>query len=252
MRWSESFTVNSHDIDAAGNIKIGALMRFMQETAYLNMAGMKPSAEELRKEGRAFLLARITVSVYGDVSHRDVLRVETWSSEKKGVSYERCFSVYRGEEKICEAQSVWMLFDFVKRKILRVSDGDYDYGHDQSLELELPRRLSVPDEDGKNENFILEGCYTASFSDVDENGHMNNTVYADLLSGYVPEIRQKCVNGRGHGCGKKIVSLYINYSNECRLDEEIKIYRAGGDGEWYFRTVRPDGKVNIEAKILTE
>ena len=74
---------------------------------------------------------------------------------------------------------------------------------------------------------------------------MNNTVYADLLSGYIPEVK----SGEG-----RIVSFYINYSNECRLDEEMKIYRACGsaEGEWYFRTIRSDGKVNVEAKILTE
>lgn len=239
MKWTESFTVCSHDIDASGNIKVAALMRYMQEAAFLNMAGMGPSADELRDQGRVFLLARVTLSVYGNAAHRDVIRVETWPSAKKGVNYERCFAIFCGERKICEAESVWTLFDFKNRRILRVTDGDYDYGHDEGLGLDLPRRLILPE----SAELILEGCHTVSYADIDANGHMNNTVYADLLSGFVPEIK----NG-----GASAASFYINYSNECRLDDEMKIYRAGGDGEWYFRTIRSDGKVNIEAKILTE
>ncbi len=239
MKYSSAFTVASHDLDSRGNIRISALMRFMQEAAYLNMKNGSPTAEELRSDGRVFLLSRMTVSIYGKFSHRDELTVYTWPSAESGVSYERCFSVYRDGMLMAEAESVWILFDFKNRKIMRTGEVELNYGGDDGIGLDLPRRLKYPEE----AELLLEGCHTASYADTDKNGHINNTVYADILCGFVPEIKS--------GDGSP-VSFYINYSNECLLDDEIKIYRAGDIGEWYFRTVRGDGKTNIEAKILTE
>lgn len=239
MKWTESYRICSHDIDAAGNVKVAALMRFMQETAYCHMAGMKPSAEELRDLGKVFLLARITVSIYGTLAHGDTVSVTTWATESRGVSFGRCFSISRGDELISEAQSVWTFFDFISRRILRVGDTELNYGTDEELGLDLPRRLSFPED----EELILEGCHTVEYYDVDENRHMNNTVYADLLCGHVPEIK----NGTA-----RAVSVYINYSAECPEGDEMRIYRSGSNGEWYFKTRRSDGKVNVEAKIITE
>lgn len=239
MKWTESYRINSHDLDAAGNIRVAALMRYMQETAYCHMAGMKPSAEELRAEGRVFLLARAAVSVYDNVSHGDTIEVTTWATESKGVAFGRCFSIRANETLISEAETVWTFYDFEARKILRVGDVTLYYGTDEELGLDLPRRLSYPDPD----SLVLQGCHTVIYADVDENRHMNNTVYPDVLSGFVPEIK----DGTG-----RVVSMYINYSAECREDDEMRIYRSGGDGEWYFKTLRSDGRVNVEAKIITE
>lgn len=240
MKWKESFRICSHDVDAFGNIKPGALMRYMQETAYLHMAGIHPSANELRQQGKAFLLARASLSIYGNLAHRDEIDVETWESERKGVGFGRCFSVSCGGITVAEMSSVWTLYNFAEHKIIRVSEADdIVYGSDEELTLDLPRRLSYPDTD----NLVLIGTHTASFSDTDKNMHINNTVYADIISDFVPEIRAGSA---------RIVSFYINYANECRMDDEIRIYRMGETNEWYFRTLRSDGKVNVEVKIITE
>lgn len=240
MKWKESFRICSNDVDAFGNIKPGAIMRYMQETAYLHMEGIHPSANELRTQGKAFLLARASLSIYGNLSHRDEIDVETWESERKGVGFGRCFSVSCGGVTVAEMASVWTLYNFAERKIIRVSDADnIVYGSDEELALDLPRRLIYPDAD----ELVLIGTHTASFSDTDKNKHINNTVYADILSDFVPEIRTG---------DARIVSFYINYANECRMDDEIRIYRTGETNEWYFRTLRSDGRINVEVKIITE
>ena len=240
MKWKETFRICSHDIDAAGNIQVGALMRYMQETAYLHMAGIHPSAEELRAEGKVFLLARASLSIYQNLVHRDEIIIETWESERKGVGFGRCFSISRGGAIVAEMSSVWTFFNFRDRRILRTTDAeDIIYGYDEDLALDLPRRLTYPEDT----ELALIGTHTVEFADADENRHVNNTVYADILSGFVPEIKDTSA---------RIVSFYINYANECPLDDEMRIYRTGETGEWFFRTLRSDGKTNVEVKIITE
>jgi acyl-ACP thioesterase len=87
----------------------------------------------------------------------------------------------------------------------------------------------------------LVGEYTVTYRDTDVNGHMNNTNYADILCGCIPNMKQL-----------RVKSIGINYSSEAVLNEELKIYMSKIDGKFYFRTIRSDGKTNIEAEIITE
>ena len=239
MKWTEEYRICSHDTDMTGCVRAAAYMRFMQETAYRHMAAAGPSAETLREAGRAFLLCRITLSVYKSLRQGDIIEDVTWANESAGVNFGRSFNVYHNNMLAAEAQSVWMLYDFINGHILRAQEVQLNYGTDEVLELELPRRLSLPD----GVEPTLEGVRTAEYADIDENRHVNNTVYADLLCGRTPEI----ASGDAH-----ISSLYINFCNQWRCDEEIRIYRAQSDGIYYFKTLRPDGRVNIEAKIIAE
>ena len=81
------------------------------------------------------------------------------------------------------------------------------------------------------------GGYGVHYGDVDQNRHMNNTKYPDMYSNFLPL------------AGKMIRSITINYSNEAKIGEKLRVQRAEENGYYYFRTVRSDGQVNSEAQI---
>ena len=51
MKWSEEYRINSHDTDENRIVSASALMRYMQDTANLHMAAMKPSYDDLFDAG---------------------------------------------------------------------------------------------------------------------------------------------------------------------------------------------------------
>ena len=67
--------------------------------------------------------------------------------------------------------------------------------------------------------------------------HMNNTKYPDMYSNFLPLNK------------KMITKLAINYVNEAKLGEKLRVLRANCDNIYYFKTVRADGKVNSVAEI---
>ncbi len=239
MGWKETYRVMSHDVNMMGTFRAAAMMRYMQETAYRHMNGTGPAEGVLRRDGRAFLLSRIALNVKGTIRHGDDFELETWAEESSGISFGRTF-LLRSEkgELIAEARSVWILYDFGARRIMRCSELEHSYGAEPPHDMELPRRLTLPQE----LEFEPVGDHRVRYADVDVNGHMNNTVYADVLCGEIPEI----CSGEA-----RVSSLYINYSNECKLGGTISICRGGGAGDWYFRTYRDDGKHNVDARITT-
>jgi hypothetical protein len=70
---------------------------------------------------------------------------------------------------------------------------------------------------------------------------MNNTVYADMLCGFLDL----------HGA--RVSRFSINYMNEAPYGDGLSVFGRAGDGDvHFFRTLRGDGKTNIEASVQLE
>lgn len=238
MKWTENYTVNAHDMDMNEVLSLTGVLRYMQDAANCQMEGEGPSYAKLLSQGRAFVVSRVALSIYGKVHSHDRIQVQSWACESSGVSFNRCYSVIRNGEIVAEATSVWALLDINTKKLVRVSDFRSDYSMDEMLELDAPSHFRLPSDVPMN----LVGERTVEYQDVDMNRHMNNTRYGDILCGYIPSME-----------GMRVIKLVINYCSEAPIGETLKVYMGRGDtGTYYFRTVRDGGKTNVEAEIMIE
>ena len=238
MKWTENYKVNAHDTDLNNIVSLTGLMRYMQDSANCQMEGEGPSYDELFERGLAFVLSRFRLSIYRPLHTHDNIEAATWACESTGVSFNRCYSVKKDGEIVAEASSIWALLDTKNHKLVRVSDFESSYSEDIPVELDMPKRFRLP----ASVPLTLVGERCVEYQDVDMNCHINNTVYGDLLCGYIPHLK-----------GQRVIQFEINYVSEAPLGETIKIYMGeGDDGTYYFRTVREGGKTNIEAEIMLE
>lgn len=237
MKFTEKYTVNCHDTDLFGHIKPTGLMRYMQDTVQHQMEKLGPSYDELMSRHRSFILSRIKINIHAPVLSHDVIESSTWATTKShGVSFSRCYEVEKDGVSVAEGSSIWALLDTDSGRFIRTSDFGEPYGADEPLDIELPRKLTPIGEVEK------VGEKTVFYSDVDQNVHMNNTVYADMLWNFVPDFKSK-----------RMTSIDILYVSEAPLGETIEIYRGKTENGYFFRTLRSsDGKVNVEAVIETE
>ncbi len=237
MRWIENYRVSTYDTDISGNMRASAVLRFLEETANLQMKSMGPSNEQLRADGKAFILSRLAVSIYKPLHAYDEIVGESWGCDSKGVSYYRCGRLLHEGNIAAEMVSVWALLDIESRRLCRVGEVPMGFDTDPMLELDLPHHIRIP----KDLPLSLMGERTVSYSDLDINQHMNNTVYADVLCDFVP-----------HMCDKRVIGLSLHFVNEAKLGETIKVYCGESDESLFFRTVKEDGSVGIEAEMLLE
>ena len=238
MKWTESFRISTHDTDPDGNVRISPLLRYMQDTANRQCLSAGPSNEELRQRGYAFIVSRMALRIYRPLNCYDEILVSSWPCESKGVYYLRCYDIRIGDETVAEASSIWALLDIGGRRVCRVgeiSDGYLGGGFDPPNGIEIPMRLKAPAE----QPVQPAGEYTVSYRDSDINSHMNNTVYADIMCGFLP------VGGRA------VSSFCISYQNEAPLGCKLDVFTADcGGGKYFVRTVRKDGMINAEAEIV--
>jgi len=210
----------------------------MHETANLQMLNCGPSNEELRANNKAFILSKVNISYYRSLYAFDVIKVQTWACESRGVSFYRCSRVWRGEELVAEMLAVFALVDTQTKKLCRVSDVAFGFDTEPDMiELDVPARFKIPPET----DLGLRGEFTVMYSDTDANMHMNNTNYLDVICNHLPDT-----------ANERIVSAVISYNNEAPLGSTVKVYRGKDDDTYYFRTVREDGLTNSEALIITD
>jgi len=238
MKWTESYKVSVNDIDLNHTVSPSKLLKFMQDTADAHMDAKKPSYMDLFENGYAYVLTRLSMSVYAPLFAEDKIEATSWTAESRGLLYNRCYSIRRNGDLIAEAIGVWALVEIATHRVTRVGEVEMDYGGDEPMpELDVPTRLRIP----SDVSLSLVGERMTVYADTDLNKHMNNTHYPDILCGYIPEIESR-----------RVVNMVISFVGEAPLGENIKIYMGKYDGTYYFRTKREDGSVNVEAEIIVE
>ena len=234
MKLKKKFIIDSHDVDFNGVARASSLIRYMQEAAEAHLRECGSSTDALRKSGRAFILSRFSVSFYESVGLYDEIEAQTWATESRGFSFGRCYRILRDNTVVAEATSVWALIDIESKHPLRVSSFETDLYPEDMLALDVPPRIICP----ASELMHLRGEHTVSYRELDSNVHMNNTYYSDMLCDTM-DMR-----------GKRILRMSINFITEARLHDTITIYTAEKKDDIFFKTVRPDGKTNIEAQLM--
>lgn len=236
-KYSYTTVINSHDTDAAGIVRTSCLLKYMQEAANYQTAYSHPSAHELREMGRHFVVTKLSLTVHTPLYAWDEITVSTWACPSKGATFNRCAQIERDGQVCATLTSAWALLDANTESIVRVNDVEFDFGCDEPIPQELPLKVRIPQEIPLR----LLGEHTVRYRDIDVNGHMNNTVYADILYGFL----KNCTEQR-------ITALSVNFLNEAPFASTFKVYGNDFSSICYFRTVLPDGSVGVEAEARIE
>lgn len=225
-----NLVVDPHDVDYNGIAKASSVMRYIQSAAEAQLTEGGMSYEELRARKRAFILSRIRLEIDRPLYEFRKLTAISYPSESRGYSFFRCYRLEAEGETVAKAISVWALVDTETRGLVRVNDFELGITPLPPIDMEIGR-IRLPD------TLHDVGGYGVHYGDVDRNMHMNNTKYPDMYSNFLPLF------------GKRIRAMTVNYRNEAKIGESLRVLRAESEGLYYFRTVRSDGTVNSEAEI---
>lgn len=215
-KFLQHFEVRSYECDVLRRLKLSYLMRFLQHTSTVQVDQTGLTHRELLDRGQLFLLSRAHVVFEGDMPRAgDALTVATWPGTPHGATFPRYFELWRRDDTSPLAQGVtlWALVDPRSKKILRPSA--FPPVLDTSgapLAVEIPR---TP--------FPLGGPVArrpVRYSDIDLNGHVNNTVYGDMLCDFAP----------AGLLGGEFASASFQYLSEALPGDVLDIFVEVGDG----------------------
>ena len=132
--------------------------------------------------------------------------------------------------------SIWVLVDFISRRMLRTTDvvnAQKKYPKFDTFQPIFDEKLEeIENIDCTNLLPIL--THKVGETDLDVNAHMNNTVYLKLIQKFID---------------KQISTFEIDYEKECRLDDELRIYKQEKDNFNYFVGKKQDDSISFKIRI---
>ena len=180
-----STDVPYYQCDLEGRIKLSYLLKIVERAAGEHLDFLGLPYERLYQEGIVFLLSRVAVRILDCPTGREHLRVETAPQSPKGAQFHRQIILCREDtgDRLAEIHTAWFLVDPHTRKVLRPGSFKHELATIPD-ELALPRlaagRLHPAGE------VLASDRFTVRYSHLDVNRHLNNTVYADLVTDLLP------------------------------------------------------------------
>jgi medium-chain acyl-[acyl-carrier-protein] hydrolase len=202
--YKKNYHIGLSDVDFTKYLKLSTLFNYFQDVASEAVDNLGIGINELeRKYNVSWILIRVRVDIIKNPAWNDVITIETWHQKSRKLDFERDFIVRNSNGNvIVKAVSTWVIVDINTREIRRTDFINFNDYPCSIRERPLDCRL------GKIKPFgTPDAVYKKSigYSDIDFNGHINNSKYVDYA--------MDCFSIENH---KKysMKSMEINYINE--------------------------------------
>ena len=177
--YQEKVKIRSCHADMYGTWTPSSILEFMQETAGEHSASFGLDRKTMDSMNIAWVVTRLKVDFECVPKVGDEIVIRTFPTKARHSMFPRShvFLTKEGHE-IGKAVSIWVLIDLHSRKIV-----NNDYVSER-----------VPDNDGVQmagsmpvsvqmlEGDLIKGYLSPRFSEIDMNGHVNNTKYMNWLT----------------------------------------------------------------------
>lgn len=213
-KYIKRYNISLSDVDFTKHLKLSTLFGYFQDIASMAAENLGIGIDVLEEKfSLAWVLMRIRVDIIRNPVWNEEVTVETWPQQPKKLEFERDYLVKDSNGNIIiRAVSIWFIID-IKTRELRKSE---------LLPLHFPAFIperAIDCKLGKLRPFgPMDIAYkrVIGYSDVDLNGHLNNSRYVDFI--------MDCFTVENH---KKhsVKSFEINYINEAMPGDTLVLRR---------------------------
>ena len=179
--YRQEFIVSDNAVDRYGRLKPSMILYYVQEVAGRHFDVISMDYDALAHRGMIWAIIRQRVQITRIPLRGETIRLETWPMPTTRVAYPRSVVAYDAwGNELFRSISIWVLMDLNTRNmILPAKSGIAVAGTLRGNELAVPSALPSK---------LLGNSRTRSvcFTDLDRNGHMNNTRYLDWIDDLLP------------------------------------------------------------------
>ena len=227
----QNFEINDMVVDRFGRLKPSMLLFIAQTVATRHGELMEVGYDTLNPRRMFWAVIRHRVQVSRLPRHGETIRVETWPMPATRSSYPRSVIAYDEAGNECfRAISLWVLMDLDRRNmILPGKSGISLAGSVRGNELALPGSLAPG-------HLLNRRQRTVCYSDLDRNGHMNNTKYLEWIDDLMPsefhrdrELKEMTICYLAESWEGQTMDLCWDFPEEGVM--RVDTYRCAGDKE---------------------
>lgn len=212
--YKRKYHVDLRDVDFTKKLRLSNLFSLFQDIASLASENLGIGIETLEEQfGVAWILTRIRVEMLRYPSWDEEISIETWPLEPNKIEFDRDYLVKdKNGNIIIKAVSKWVIMDIKERKLRRTG----------LIGIQYPEKITKRAMDGKLEKLKNFGKLIPAYdkvigySDIDFNGHLNNSKYVDYIMDCFP------VEDHVH---HSIKTIDLHFKNEALPGETIRLWK---------------------------
>jgi len=225
---TDHYRASSRDVDLYQRLRMGALFAMMQESAWRHAESLGFGYSHLDRDGRFWVLSRLTMEIHHLPVWGEEFDLKTWPSGNQGVFALRDMKISSPARELVSIVTAWLVVDRDTRRPMRPRDiisVPEPLTRFRALD-ETPVRLP------ELANSMVGRHARVGYTDLDLNGHVNNTRYIDWM--------QDCFDDRFHQ-NHRLRRLEVNFLAELRLGEGLDLVRASDENNIWLLEGRAEG-----------
>ncbi|MDR3324797.1 MAG: acyl-ACP thioesterase [Spirochaetaceae bacterium] len=212
--WQRRQKIIFNDVDSSGGITLFAAFNYFQDAAESHAEIIGVGREIMRANKQVWVLSRMSAVIQRRPRLDEEIVLRSWPR-----GFDRLFCVRDYDMRdadgnvLVRARSGWLILDLERRRPLRPQSLAVPIPVNEGLDAMTGSPLGLEPRAGLSKTAER----TASYSDIDFNGHMNNARYIQWV--------QDASDG-GSLTNALRMRLDINYIDEVKLGEEMGIWSA--------------------------
>lgn len=173
--WTQPYNINTFLVTPEKRLGLYGLLNLLQDAAWIHATHLGHGYDEMIREQTAWVLTRQKLKMDKWPKWGDDVELRTWVRPLKGIMAVRDFEIWHQGEKLGECTTQWLILDLRTRKpVEKVMQDTGQFRADAPEFLETNKIMLKSD--------LKElAQFQVRNSDLDLNGHVNNTRYAQWI-----------------------------------------------------------------------
>ncbi len=235
--WSKQYEVDTLFLNPHQRLGLVGLLNLMQDTAWGHVTHFGHGFQETLDKGLIWALVRLELHMKRWPEWGEQVRVSTWVRPIDNLFAKRDFEIHIEDERIGECASSWLTMDMTTRKPKKVNQDDYEmpFRGEGALSYEA-KKIDYNRDQAIAPRF--QSGFKVRNSDLDLNGHVNNTKYAEWVLDAIPFELHK---------DHLIESYEVNFIAETHAGDEIDVagWELGSDSKFQFQGLRKSDQKSV-------
>lgn len=210
----KKYHIDLCDVDFTKKVKLSSIFSYFQEIASMHVDNLGIGVTTIEeKHNIAWVLIRIRVDIIQYPRWKDEVIIETWPQLPRKLEFERDFIVRDLEGNIMiRAVSTWIILDIGSRELRKSELIAIEYPsiiEERAIDCRLGKLKAFGEPEIAYKKVI-------GYSDIDINGHLNNSKYVDFI--------MDCFSVENHK-QYNVKSIQVSYINEALPGDTVMFCR---------------------------
>jgi acyl-ACP thioesterase len=243
LQLTRQVTVTVGDTDFTRHLKPSAIMGYCQDIATEHAEMLGFGYNDLAQKNLAWVMIRMSFKVFKSPQLGDVLTITTLPENPKTLDVNRGYYIYNANgDLIISASSKWCTIDINTHKISRLTSvfenyTEADFVPFEPFENANPKIQTFADYNEKS----LCSTFQVQITDLDQNLHMNNARYGDIILNAC-EMDQLKENEISH--------VDLNFMSQLFINDKYEVYKTQKENTTFIEVRNPNSNVVIFRAII--